>query len=157
MVGEPYPQRLQRDAGHRVRGGERELLVGLLHGDLDRLPVLLRYGLRVVPRRAAGREHPDPEEVGSQGCHFDGSGPCPHPQAAVVVVEQLPGAERLVLAPCLRLLLVSLGHVPPCGRKLVSASLSQHFSILVESGILPDYLALPPPVLTAPAKRMTTA
>src|SRR5215203_2396719 len=121
MVGEPDTQRVQRDAGNRRSSGERELLVGLLHGDLDSTPVLLGNALRVVSRQSPGREHPDPEQVGGQGCHFDGRGPCPHPQSSVVMVEQLRGAERFVVAPCLGLLLEGFGQ---CS----SLRSSQHFS-----------------------------
>ena len=109
-VGEPDAQGIQRDAGRRRCGRERELLVGLLHGDLDISPVLFGNALRVVPRRTPGGEHPDPKQVGGQGCHFDRRCPGPHPQTPVVMVEQLRGAERLVVAPCLGLLLEGLGQ-----------------------------------------------
>src|SRR5215212_4504991 len=104
-VREPDAQGVQRDVGRRCGGRERELLVGFLHGDLDRLPVFFGYGLGVVSRRAACGEHPDAEEVWGQGCNLDRRRTGFQPKAVVVVVEQLSRAEGLVFAARLGLLL----------------------------------------------------
>src|SRR5215211_329208 len=44
-----------------------------------------------------------------------------------------------------------------CQHAQASAVACQHFSSLVEAGIVQDYFALPPPVFTAPPKTTTAA